>query len=441
MLSSMAGAEELKLPAKTESIGEEAFMNCGFLDEVILPEGLLSIESRAFANSSVRLIYLPSSITDIADDAFEGCITTGWGPEGTYAGAFFDEKENLTFSGKKPYYPDIPQSLIDAALEEGKVELFGASDLMFTAAERFEDIFGIETEITIVSASDMTTMLNLRTASGSPAGDVWFAAPSARCGMYAEYGVLDSSYTPVHAAHLLKSGYRDGAGYWYGLYADIPGFAVNKDMLAEMELEVPKTWDDLLKEEYRSLIQIPDYQRDFGKKLVNTILQMKGHDEGILYLAKLLLQSPTLQTAAYSSGMITTAANGGSPIALCYLQMAVQEIEKNGYENLQLVVPEDGTSWDLQTTALFGGALSAGHPNAARLFLEFALSPDCADLSFEEGLYLFPVMDNADWGGHLAAYGLDLSHVSDKYDPGKDLPNDEYSKCIEEIWATIEELW
>ena len=50
-----------------EVIEVEAFYGDDSLDEVVLPEGTVSIGSRAFANSSLRRINLPDSLTIIAN--------------------------------------------------------------------------------------------------------------------------------------------------------------------------------------------------------------------------------------------------------------------------------------------------------------------------------------------------------------------------------------
>ena len=61
------------LPAGTVVIGEEAFANNAF-ESVQLPFGVQRIDARAFANcESLQMIYIPESVSDIADDAFEGC--------------------------------------------------------------------------------------------------------------------------------------------------------------------------------------------------------------------------------------------------------------------------------------------------------------------------------------------------------------------------------
>jgi len=66
-------AGTLTLPKSMKEIKSEAFEGNISLDEVVLPEGIETIGSRAFADSSVASINLPDSISFIADDAFEGC--------------------------------------------------------------------------------------------------------------------------------------------------------------------------------------------------------------------------------------------------------------------------------------------------------------------------------------------------------------------------------
>lgn len=63
----------LKLPRALETIGVEAFAGMqGAI--VIIPDGCREIQSRAFAdNPDLQYVYIPASVTAIADDAFEGC--------------------------------------------------------------------------------------------------------------------------------------------------------------------------------------------------------------------------------------------------------------------------------------------------------------------------------------------------------------------------------
>ena len=49
--------------------------------------------------------------------------------------------------------------------------------------------------------------------------------------------------------------------------------------------EAPQDWQDLLKDEYKGLIWLSNYNTAGTAKLViNTMIQKYGHDEGIQYL-------------------------------------------------------------------------------------------------------------------------------------------------------------
>ena len=73
MMNLPAYSETLKLPSMLKTIEDEAFVNDAGLDVIIFPEGLQSIGKRAFANTSLKKIYLPDSVISIANDAFEMC--------------------------------------------------------------------------------------------------------------------------------------------------------------------------------------------------------------------------------------------------------------------------------------------------------------------------------------------------------------------------------
>ncbi len=76
------------LPSGLTAIEEEAFM--GFAAEVVqVPASVRSIGSLAFAyNTNLRQIYIPATVTSIADNAFEGDYVMIFGQGGSYANEY-----------------------------------------------------------------------------------------------------------------------------------------------------------------------------------------------------------------------------------------------------------------------------------------------------------------------------------------------------------------
>ena len=306
---------------------------------------------------------------------------------------------------------EIDADLIAAAKEEGELVVYGSceEDYLAAAAQHFEELYGIKTQYQRLSTGEVPA--KIEEENGNPSADVWFGGTNNPYDDLAAKGFLDNSYVPANAAHLTKDIYKNPDGYWYGIYTGILGFMVNKDELDRMGLEAPQTWDDLLKPEYKGLIWLSNYNTAGTAKLVvNTMLQMKGHDEGIKYLVDL---DKNIQVYTKSgSGPSKNVGTGECVIGIGFLHDGVTQIVDNGYENIQLIIPQDGTTCEIGPVAIFKGAK---HPNAAKLFMEYALSPECVNMAANYGSYQFLVLDNATQPQAAIDFGLDPSLVWDGY--------------------------
>ena len=233
---------------------------------------------------------------------------------------------------------EIDADLIAAAQEEGELVVYGSceEDYLAAATQHFEELYGIKTQYQRLSTGEVPT--KIEEENGNPSADVWFGGTNNPYDDAAAKGLLDNSYVPANAAHLTKDIYKDPNGYWYGIYTGILGFMVNKDELARLGLEAPQTWDDLLKEEYKGLIWLSNYNTAGTAKLVvNTMLQMKGHDEGIQYLVDL---DKNIQVYTKSgSGPSKNVGTGECVIGIGFLHDGITQIVDNGYENIQLIIP------------------------------------------------------------------------------------------------------
>ena len=302
--------------------------------------------------------------------------------------------------------------LVAAAQAEGELVVYGSceEDYLAAAVNHFAELYGIKTQYQRLSTGEVPT--KIEEENGKPSADVWFGGTNNPYDTAAAKGLLDNSYVPKNAAHISKDIYKDPNGYWYGINTGLLGFMVNKDELARMGLEAPKSWDDLLKPEYKGLIWLSNYMTAGTPKLVaNLMIQLKGHDEGIKYLCDL---DKNIQVYTKSgSGPSKNVGTGECVIGIGFLHDGITQIVDNGYENVGLVVPSDGTACEIGPVAIFKGA---AHPNAAKLFMEYALSPECVELGAKNGSYQFLVLDNATQPQAAIDFGLDPSLVWDGYD-------------------------
>ena len=321
--------------------------------------------------------------------------------------------------------------LIAAAKEEGSLVVYGSCEEEYLAAacQNFQKLYGIKTDYQRLSTGEVPA--KIEEENGKPSADVWFGGTNNPYDDAAAKGLLEQ-YDAMNAVHLMKDMYKNPDGYWYGIYTGLLGFMVNRDELDRKGLEVPQTWDDLLKPEYKGLIWLSNYKTAGTPKLVaNLMIQLKGHDEGIQYLVDL---DKNIEVHTKSgSGPSKNVGTGECVIGIGFLHDGITQIVDNGYENVQLVVPQDGTTCEIGPVAIFKGA---AHPNAAKLFVEYALSPDCVELAAENGSYQFLVIDNAKQPDVVVEFGLDPSLVWDGYDFG--LAVQDTAQNVEDVMAAIE---
>ena len=299
-------------------------------------------------------------------------------------------------------------ALIEAAKAEGELIVYGSCEEEYLAAacENFEKLYGIKVQYQRLSTGEVQS--KIEEENGNPSGDVWFGGTTDPYNVAASEGLLEA-YDAQNASHLLSAKYRDAAGYWYGIYKGILGFMINKDELARMGIEEPADWKDLLDEKYKGLVWLSNYNTAGTAKLViNTMIQKYGHDEGIQYLVDL---DKNIEVYTKSgSGPSKNVGTGECVVGIGFLHDGITQIVDNGYGNIGLIIPSTGTSYEVGATAIFKGCQ---HPNAAKLWIEYALSPDCVELAAQNGSYQFLVIDNAKQPEIATEFGLDPENVMD----------------------------
>ena len=302
---------------------------------------------------------------------------------------------------------EIDEALIKAAQEEGELVVYGSCEEPYVAAaaKHFEELYGIKTYYQRLSTGEVQAKITEE--AGNPSADVWFGGTTDPYNESAKAGLL-MAYEAANAADLSAPMYRDADGYWYGIYKGILGFMVNTEELERLGLEAPQSWDDLLKPEYKGLVWMSNPNTaGTAKLIINTMVQLKGHDEAMKYFVE--LDKNIAQYTKSGSGPSKKVGIGECVIGIGFLHDGIAQI-LSGYDNIALVIPAEGTSFEIGATAIFEGC---AHENAAKLWIEYALSPECVELADDAESYQFLVIKTAQQPDAVQPFGLDPDNVID----------------------------
>ena len=296
------------------------------------------------------------------------------------------------------------QDVIDAAKKDKELIVYGSCDEPYLAVvcEKFKELFGIDAQFQRMSTGEVQA--KIEEENGHPSGDVWFGGTTDPYNIAAAKGLLEP-YKARNDSHLMASRYKDAQDMWHGIYKGSLGFFYNSDEVKRLNLDVPKDWPDLLDPKYKGLIWSSNYYTAGTAKLIcNTAIQKYGHDKGIQYLVDL-----DKNIAVYTKSGAGPAKNVGTGeciLGIGFLSQAIEQIVSNGYTNISLITPSSGSGYEIGATAIMKGCK---HLDAAKLWVEFALSPQCVNLAQTVGSNQFLVIDDGQQPQAPLDLGLDPS--------------------------------
>jgi iron(III) transport system substrate-binding protein len=177
----------------------------------------------------------------------------------------------------------------------------------------------------------------------------------------AEKGLLHSYNSPERKS--VNDIHKDKDGYWTGLYANIEFWAYNKNLVAPSD--VPKQREDLLLPKWQEKIGLDSGSAGTVRYIID--LHVMGPEKGRNYMQRLAKQKVQLR-------------RGPSLIAelLAAGEFALAPVRDNTtFELMRAGAPIDWVAFDpviSQPPTPIGILKAARHPNAAQLFVDFALS-------------------------------------------------------------------
>lgn len=144
----------------------------------------------------------------------------------------------------------------------------------------------------------------------------------------------------------------DNGNRWVTWERQAGAIVYNRDVLEKYGLEPPRTYEDLLKPEYKGLVAMPDPKSSgtgyfFYKSWVNTM----GDQAALEYVDK--LHGNLKQFTESGSGPIKMLKQGEIAIGLALTFQAINEM--NNGQPLEIVFPETGSPYSLTGTAIIDG--------------------------------------------------------------------------------------
>lgn len=259
--------------------------------------------------------------------------------------------------------------------------------------QEFEAKYNITVNYVRMSAGE--ALARLQAEKDNPQFDIWWGGPIDSFVAAREAGVLEAYDSPNNKNLLDQKLYKDAENYWSGIYVGSLGFATNKDWLAEHpEAKAPESWDDLLKPEFKGQIMVAHPSTSgTSYTAIATVLQLKGEEAGWEYLKQY-----AGQIAQYTKSGAAPAkfvGQGEAAVAIVFSHDIVNEIDNNKMP-LVLTFPKDGTGYEIGGMALIKGAQ---HPQAAKLWFDWALTAEAQSLGPKYKAYQAPTVS-----------GVELSH-------------------------------
>lgn len=273
------------------------------------------------------------------------------------------------FDGPELYQGE--QALYDAAKQEGMVVSFDTGPTWANWNAQFNGFKARYPGVELVynDLGSAATVVALDKARNRPQADTaYYFAASALTAV--EKDVV-AEFKPVNFDKLPEA-LRDPDGKWFTIHTLNVAFLVNKKLIKD----VPETWQDLLKSEYKgSIVYLDPRSTGQGQVIVLAANYANGGDmdevkPGIDYLGKLQGTGNVLRvvgTTPYAQFL-----KGEIPIWIGYENDGLKAKYQDGMgDDIAVVVPKDGSAAAPYAISL---VKNAPNPNAGKLWLNYIMT-------------------------------------------------------------------
>ncbi len=260
-------------------------------------------------------------------------------------------------------------------------------DHAMLAVKEFEKATGVKTEMVRMSGGEI--FARIKAEKDNPSASVWYGGGALTFIAAKEEGLLENYKSPE--AEKIPEQFKDADGAWTGIYKGYLGIEGNKKWLEENGLELPQTWDDLLKHEFKGqIVTAHPGSSSTAYNFLATILQLKGEEEGFEYLQKFNGQVRQYTKSGSAPGRMV--GMGEAPIALGFLHDAIK-YQEEGYTDIIFTSAQEGTGYEIGAVGIIKGGPDQ---EAAQMFIDWSLTKEAQELGKTVGSFQFLTNPEAD---------------------------------------------
>lgn len=261
-------------------------------------------------------------------------------------------------------------------------------DWCVAMVQAFSEETGIDASYVRLSSGE--ALARIRAGSAAPEFSVWWGGPADAFIAANEEGLLADYDSPN--AEIIPDDYKNLDANWAGVYVGALGFCSNVDLLEELGVEAPTSWDDLLQPELQGFVAMA-HPATSGTSFTAfwAVITLKadeleaeeegaGYDEdgvptqaaidaGFEYFAA--LHQNILQYTRSGSAPGTLAGQGEIAVAVIFSHDCVK-LQEEGFEGILVTTfPEEGTGYEIGGMAILE---NAPEPEAAKVWFDWALT-------------------------------------------------------------------
>lgn len=252
------------------------------------------------------------------------------------------------------------------------------------ASKAFEDKTGVHVDMTRQSAGEIYA--RLRAEKDNPRADLWYGG-TGDPHLQAADDKLTEPYTSPALGQLrewAQNQAKRSQNRTVGLYLGALGFGYNAKELAAKKLAAPACWADLIQPGFKGEVQMADPNASgTAWTMMATLVQLMGEDPAFTFF-KALNKNIDQYTSAGAAPAIAVG-RGETMVGIAFQHDLIDAARS--YKEVRVVSPCEGTGFEIGSMSIVQGAR---HPAEARLFYDWALTPEAQAIAGKNGSFQIP---------------------------------------------------